>query len=505
MNFIKRAQKSVFRKKGKAILLFAIIFVLGNIVAGSLAIKQATDNVETKIKNELGANVSIVPDDNYWQNGAHKGETLKPLTKELFKKVGALSYVKSYDYNLMTVLTTKKLKAYSEQDDNADDVITDGSGNDTADIQNANNYFYVKGTSYPGVYDVKQNKIKIVEGRQFKKEELDQKKNVAVISKKLADQNGIAVGDTMAMDAVFEGGTEATMGKSFTKDVPFEIIGLYEVQQPKNSKSKSKEQAENTEIYNYVYTTNSALEVIAKDINKLYKEKMPEEAAEAEKDGVDIDQEYYDGNIFTLKSPEDIKAFTQEATPLVQQFKGYKLIVSSDRYDQVAGPIKNMGGISNFIIWLSIFTTVLVVALVILLFLRDRRRELGIYLAIGEKRKNILAQIILEVIVIAFLALSCSMISGNIIAGSVSDKMITNTKLSQANSNQEDLMGDDYYMNQISNNVDLSESSIKEAYQVKLTPAFIISFYILGLLTILLATAIPLIYILRLNPKEILL
>ncbi|MEG0255667.1 MAG: ABC transporter permease, partial [Vagococcus sp.] len=49
MNFFKRAMASVTRRKGKSIILFAVIFILGNVMAGAIAIDQGTKSVEDTI------------------------------------------------------------------------------------------------------------------------------------------------------------------------------------------------------------------------------------------------------------------------------------------------------------------------------------------------------------------------------------------------------------------------------------------------------------------------
>ncbi|WP_462258421.1 hypothetical protein [Vagococcus teuberi] len=59
MNFLKRALLSIQRRKGKSIILFLVIFILGNLMAGAIAIQQATRGVETDIKTQLGANATV--------------------------------------------------------------------------------------------------------------------------------------------------------------------------------------------------------------------------------------------------------------------------------------------------------------------------------------------------------------------------------------------------------------------------------------------------------------
>ena len=42
MNYLKRIFVSIERRKGKSLLLFLIVFLLGNVIAGAVAIQQST-------------------------------------------------------------------------------------------------------------------------------------------------------------------------------------------------------------------------------------------------------------------------------------------------------------------------------------------------------------------------------------------------------------------------------------------------------------------------------
>ena len=62
MNFIKRGFLGITRKKGKSLILLAVIFILGNLISGAISIQQATDNVEKNIKEKLGATATFEMD-----------------------------------------------------------------------------------------------------------------------------------------------------------------------------------------------------------------------------------------------------------------------------------------------------------------------------------------------------------------------------------------------------------------------------------------------------------
>src|SRR5699024_476035 len=111
----------------------------------------------------------------------------------------------------------------------------------------------------------------------------------------------------------------------------------------------------------------------------------------------DVSFEYYTP-MFVLNTPEDIDAFTEEVMPLLPEF--YTVVSATDQYDSIAGPIESMSKLSKYVLLAAVIATVLITGLVVLLFLRDRKRELGIYLSLGESRNRVVGQILIEVMVV---------------------------------------------------------------------------------------------------------
>src|SRR5690625_4489447 len=115
MNFIKRGFLGITRKKGKSLILLAVIFILGNLISGAISIQQATGNVETTIKERLGAAATIEMD---WEAIDKLSESeqmnfeYENLSVDLIKQIGETSYVKYYDYNVEGYLESKTVKNY---------------------------------------------------------------------------------------------------------------------------------------------------------------------------------------------------------------------------------------------------------------------------------------------------------------------------------------------------------------------------------------------------------
>ena len=275
-----------------------------------------------------------------------------------------------------------------------------------------------------------------------------------------------------------------------------EVIGLFEQQKVKEDTDEDEQNGMWTGIdddyLNTMYVPNELVLAENKFELESLAESDPEFAAMLEEEPEQF--EYYQP-MYILNNPEDVEAFEQEITPLLPEL--YKVSSATEQYDNIAGPIQSMSKLAKYVLIVAVVATVFITGLVVLLFLRDRKRELGIYLSLGEKRGRVVGQILIEVMVVAFIGISLSLFSGNLLAGQVSDTLM---KADDNNSGyQDDFM---YYGGGIQ--IDLTEDDVVGAYEVGLTSSYVIVFYGVGLLTILLSTVIPLVYIVRLNPKKIL-
>jgi putative ABC transport system permease protein len=490
MNYWNRALCSVTRRKGKSIILFAVIFILGNVIAGSIAIQQSSANVEKKIKNDLGATVTIDMDfDKMMEEG--QSYSPDPLKEEVIKQLGKSAYVKNFDYNVKTSLFVKKIKAYEQENSGM--------------VGGLSNMISLKGTNLLEPLDFKDKKVNLVDGRTFKQEEIDNGKDVAIISKKVAEENGFNVGDKVVLDSSIvdykaDGSTEE-VGKL---DHPVEIIGIFEPVSVEKKKSDNKEkqgineQFLETEQFNTIYLPNNAVTAISKLEFDKGKELLPERYKKA--DGTEATFEDISQIVptYILKSPEDVESFKEEAKSSVPE--GYKLNASTDQYDQVGGTVKKMSQISGYVVLLAIGASLLIISLVVILFLRDRKHELGIYLSLGETRAKVMQQILIELLLISLIAMCLSLVTGNVLGKMVSESLVANDALSQA----EGAANNGVMMIGGSTNMpSLTTEEVSGAYEVKFSISYIVTFLIAGLSTVLLSAILPLTYVLRLNPKKI--
>ena len=59
MNLIKRAYYSLINNRSKTIVLFLIVFILGNVICGSLAITQSLKSTQNEFRNHYGSKFEL--------------------------------------------------------------------------------------------------------------------------------------------------------------------------------------------------------------------------------------------------------------------------------------------------------------------------------------------------------------------------------------------------------------------------------------------------------------
>lgn len=473
MNFLKRAFLSLVRRKGKSLILLVIIFILSNVMAGSIAIGQASNNVEKTIKLQLGANASVELDWEKMQNWTQEQwNSLEYITPDMADKIGGLSYVKYYDYNSESYINSTTLTQY---DPNMVEVPT-------------MSYFPVKGVQYAPILDIVNGNATLVNGRTFNETEITNADYVALISDKVAELNNIFVGDVIYLQNTFSIWKEDNTVEEIKRDIALEVIGIFT---PKVEQSQENNGGWiDYSPFNRIYVPNGVVHAENRWMNEQYAIAYPDS-------NIKVDQIYITPT-FVLNNPEDVESFRTEAKNLLPDY--YKVTVSSDAYDSVAGPIKFIGSLSNIILYVAIGATILILSLVVILFLRDRKHELGIYLSLGESKSKVVGQILIEVLSIALLAITLSLLSGNSIAESTSQSMMDLRNEITGNNNNDGVIYRDmgYYPNN-----GVTEDDVLEAYKIEFSWNYVLILYGVGLGTVLLSSIAPMIYILRLKPKKI--
>ncbi|MFS1020815.1 ABC transporter permease [Enterococcus casseliflavus] len=482
---MKRAWLSVTRKRGKSAILFAVILILGNVIAGAIAVNQSTQNVEKQIKNQLGSLATIDIDYEALMANSEGGtsmEEIQPLPEELIKQIGERSEVKQYDYLREASIAVENFKPYrfSRQEDDDNVMIVGGMLS----------LIHLAGTNLLKPLDFEEGTVNLIQGRFFTEEEQRTGKRVGLISEELAQENGLAVGDTMVLDGQFidySSGEEPEKQKG--NDYPIEIVGIF-----KNTNlEKANEKNDNSSSsffddspFNRIYMPNDAVKTIVEEERTGQQTAFPATDPGSDKD--------FFTPQFILNQPEDAEQFKQEVTPLLPN--GYKVNASTDEYDRVGTSMNRLSQISSYVVVIAVIASLIIISLIIVLFTRDRKYELGIYLSLGERRKYVFVQIVIELLLIGISAMLISLVTGNMLGKMVSESLLASSMLEANQAGMEQ-----FFVGAPK----IDQATINEAFRVQYTLSYVIAFLATGIVTILLSAVVPLLYILRLNPKKIML
>ncbi|MDR2587185.1 MAG: ABC transporter permease [Coriobacteriales bacterium] len=517
MNFLKRAVLSIARRPGKSLILFLVILIIGNLIAGTVAVRQATSQSEEIAKRSLGANVSIGIDDQALMKAYEAGEepVITGPSAELIEELGARPEVRRFDYTLTTSLISRSLKNYQPEDGSVGMVMGPGGEEEAA-------YFNLRGTRYAPILLIEEGKLSLTEGRVFTEEDITEGRLVTVIPDMVAETNGLHVGDTIvltneiqnyaaAVNADTGEISEADIEVADSHDVALEVIGIFTLNSGAIEPSADDETNGNrlaidqaamaeSELYYTLYVPIKVAQTEDEFINEGYR-RLAEENGEPWAD--DKYQPYYTP-LYLLNSIDDLEGFEQAATERLPQY--YRVLSAQSQYEQVAAPIEDIQRIVGVGLVVAVIAALVIISLVVVLFLRDRRREFGIYLSLGVRKPAVMGQVLIEVLIVAAVALVIALFTGNLISGGISQQMIDGQLAAQ----EEQLMygasasyvyygGDASLLMQ-----NLSLEDVLEDYQVGLSVPYVLTFLGLGLGCVVLSCIAPLLYVLNLKPKKIL-
>ncbi|HCC35647.1 MAG TPA: hypothetical protein DEQ02_08455 [Ruminococcaceae bacterium] len=518
MGSIKRAFISITRNSGKSFILLLVVFLLGNVMAGAVSVYRAIDLTEKNIYEQT--NVMAVIDLDYdrmnrevedkiiTEEQYYKIQELQEYrpTPEIIKKIGALPTLKSFDYS-SGLFFWQRDSASKNTGEELKPVYAEGAG-----------YHIMKTTQFTEPVDFLKNKVELVSGRFFSDEEINNAVPVIIVSKAFAELNSLQVGSFATFDTVIYKELEFDVPEDQVAELfyaeenvaekiatDFEIIGIYEPAAESTGKQSrtsmvNTEQVEQ-ELSNLMYTPNAIWEYIVE---------MNERLNELHHPG------YNEGNsapqyetFFILNNYNDIEKFRAEAEPLLPDYN--KLTFNTDFVKPYESSMKSMQSIASMILYIAIGATVITLALVVLLFLRDRKQEMGIYISLGEKKLKVVWQVFLEVLMVFIVAVSLSLVTGNLAASSISERMVENQiaaaqerELTQARESREMQPDSMSILHNMGYSDDYTAEDFITGYGVALDGTVALMFYLAGFLVIVVSTTLPAIYILRLNPKKIL-
>jgi len=461
---IRRAWISVIRNKGRTIILGVLLFVIANLVLSSISIKSATEEATLQARLSLEPEITLTTNRTdifeYIQEyrsiyGTRPSQDdinamLTPITSDVaFGIVENSDYVIDFNFSYNTT---------SYADDfyplNSDGTL-DSTQLTKVSITGTYNPLMLDQFSDIGTYELTSTSESFTGADE----------GVIIISYNLAMENNLEIGDTISLEA------------SDLSSMEFTIVGLFMTEDSIVTSGKS---ITDNEVY---IPLNDALILKGQD---------PESAFTI------TSAKYY------LLDPLDIDAFIAESTAAFEEISSGDLVFLDVSYDAITEPLDSVASFSDIILIISIVAAIIILTLLIVNTLKERKYEIGVLLSLGEAKLKIATQYLLELILVALVVFSLSITTSNTVSGYLGDMLLEN-EISAIEADQTDTTttpkgGGGITSTLLQTDVDYETIT----FDVNVSASDFVITICIGLGIIIVSSVVPTLYITRYQPKKIL-
>lgn len=442
MYILKNSLLSIFRNKGRNILIGIIILVITSASTVTLAIRNTANKIVQEYKNshDLIATISLnrkeitksfERGEEAQKTNIEKFNAIEQLSIENIKNYGDSNYLKSYYYVYTTSLNsdslskaTDKYQYEVENRETKTETTTQTSGNrpqmpggnfDFSKITNKNTTititksmetfqsnrnltgdFKIEGySSYDAMTNFIEGTYKIVSGEMISNfNEFE-----CVISSELATLNNIEVNDVVKFK-----------NSNTDKEYEFVVKGIYTDSTDEGDSSSMYSKSANT-----IITSSNIVEQIVSDDDSISTSITPS---------------------FVLKDESIIENFKQE---LLDKGLDSSYVVSTnlDDLNNATKSIENVKVFASTFLLITLLISSIVLFIINMINIRERKYEIGVYRTIGMSKFKLSLQFILELILVATIALIIGAVIGSFISKPVGNLLLSNELNSNANAVQE--------------------------------------------------------------------
>ena len=429
MSFIKRAGLYCLRQRFKTVILFLVLTIIATFMLTGIAVRDAAKDATADVQTAIGGKIMLDLDtDGHMGNGQQNqwgtvyGYNGDLITQEIVDAIGKVEGV--VDYN------SEDTASYY------------GAGVDFKYLPAAFGLSYTQygeASSYTATLSSEKcskfqsGKYKLVDGRHITPDD----KHACLISKELADYNKLSVGDKIKMysldsDAISE----------------FEIVGIFDGTEGTSGNALTVDEIPaNCGYIDYA----TMFELFKKELNG------------------------YQQLTIYVEDPVSVQNVYDKITALPElKGKTLKLSIDTDEYDVVSTPLESMQQLVNTTIIIISVVSVVILTLLLTIWIRGRKKEIGILLSIGKRKVNIILQIFTETIAVAVISFVASIPFSNLIAEKAGAFLVSRVTTGTANLN------------------------------VQINAAYLLPLYLIGILLIAVAVIASSWTVVRSKPKDIL-
>jgi putative ABC transport system permease protein len=456
---IKRALFYTTRKRGKTLILLLTLLVISTFVLTGLSILAAADQSALSLRQSMGGSIKLELDKDNRQNWTYQqgvggtlvGYTGTPITDADIEKVMSVKGIRSYNGvgdGSVFAMDFSFISGFSF-----------GPGSDYSRLPSVSNSEYF---NY-----FRRGAFKLVEGRHITPED----DHAVLISTALAERNGLKLGDTITVQCCYDAGGYP--------NVSLKIIGIY-----KSTLDDGGFTTTSTDKRNRLIIDHKAMqEIMMHDVIQ-----------------------YDNGVEFFVDDPRDIDKIAAQIQKLDLDWSCFTLTVDNTAYEAVASSLTAMQNMVTGLIIGIVIVSIGILALILNMWIKQRTHETGILLSIGVSKIKIVAQYILETLMIAVIAFGLSYFSSGAIAQGTSNLLFSQVAETQPIPEIETPDDGTEYLDITGQYIpyDTSNMVASDSIEVHVTAEHLLWVYLLGMAVCTAAVALASLPVVKMKPKNIL-
>ncbi|WP_061101752.1 ABC transporter permease [Peptostreptococcus anaerobius] len=364
---IKNAIAYITRKRNRTLIIFIILTIVLSCLYSCLTIMKSSNKIEKTLYESSNSSISITKKDGKYFN-VNQFKDIEKL-KEIEEKI--------FQYDGLAKLKGAKVVS-GEQRINREDLSDEFKNVVSLEATN-NTKRNVLFSS--GVFTIKKGKN--IGGND---------KNSIIVHEEFAKQNNLKLGDELDLELL---DTEKS-GK--IKSHKFKIIGIFSGKKQETYTGLSSDFSENMVFVDYP----TSQEVLNKSENNKIANKILMYSGSAE--STDL----------ALKKLKELK---------IDESK-YSVEKDSNAFEESLESVSGIKHIIKIMTYSIMLGGMVVLSLILILWLRERIYEIGIFLSIGRSKIQIIMQFIFELIFISIPSIVSSLFLGNVLLKVIVDGFI---------------------------------------------------------------------------------
>lgn len=389
MNIFERSFAYITRKKTRAMIILLILSIIVSSIYACLAINRASRGLEKRILKASNSSFEII------RKSSGSGIKIFDI-QEIAKKhqIKDVNYRYSTDVNLKTGQVV--------------------SGNQKIQVDNIDEKFKNLLKLHSVATSVKENaflseSFQLISGKHISSAE---NQHQILVHEKLAEKNHWRVGDKITLSSL----TDRLVQAEFT------ITGIFSGQIQESFNGLSSDLSENI-----VYTNFSSGRPFATPAMSVTPNQTKSQLANINYDTKDFAEQA----TFFLDQPEKIDQIITSIKKYPLDWQELDIVKNTKTFENVISSVKTMQGIISVMTLSIIIAGITALSLVLVLWLRERVYEIGVLLALGKTKFQIVGQFILELVMISIPATLAVLFFGNFLSVQLLNSLLAEEDLSE--------------------------------------------------------------------------